>query len=46
MDVVSIIESKIGKSAIINYEPMQLGDVEKTLQILKSQKKLAFFAKN
>ena len=37
MDVVSIIESKIGKNAIINYEPMQPGDVVETLLILKSQ---------
>ena len=31
MDVVRIIESKIGKNAIINYEPMQPGDVERNI---------------
>ena len=46
MDVVSLIESKIGKSAIINYEPMQLGDVTNTFaDIEKSKLKLAFSPK-
>ena len=46
MDVVSILESKIGKTAIINYEPMQLGDVANTFaDIEKSKLKLAFLPK-
>ena len=46
MDIVSLIESKIGKSAIINYEPMQLGDVTNTFaDIEKSKLKLAFSPK-
>ena len=46
MDVVSILESKIGKNAIINYEPMQLGDVVNTFaDIEKSKLKLAFSPK-
>ena len=46
MDIVSLIESKIGKSAIINYEPMQLGDVTNTFaDIQKSKLKLAFSPK-
>ena len=46
MDIVSILESKIGKSAIINYEPMQLGDVVNTFaDIEKSKLKLAFSPK-
>ena len=46
MDVVSLIESKIGKSAIINYEPMQLGDVVNTFaDIEKSKLKLDFLPK-
>ena len=39
MDVISNNRKKIGKNAIINYEPMQPGDVVKLSQILKSQKK-------
>ena len=46
MDVVSTIESKIGKSAIINYESMQLGDVENThADIEKSKLKLGYSPK-
>ena len=46
MDVVSIIESKIGKSALINYEPIQPGDVASTFaDIEKSKLKLAFSPK-
>ena len=46
MDVVSTLESKIGKTAIINYEPMQLGDVANTFaDIEKSKLKLAFSPK-
>ena len=46
MDVISILESKIGKNAIINYEPMQLGDVVNTFaDIEKSKLKLAFSPK-
>tara|TARA_B100000963_G_C22592661_1_gene656290 strand:- start:397 stop:1368 length:972 start_codon:yes stop_codon:yes gene_type:complete len=43
MDVVSIIEARVGKKAIINYEPMQPGDVTRTFaDIEKSKLKLAF----
>ncbi len=43
MDVVSIIEDRIGKKAIIQYEPMQLGDVKKTYaDIKKSKDKLGY----
>ena len=43
MDVVSIIEQKIGKKAIINFEPMQPGDVKTTYaDIKKSKEKLGF----
>tara|TARA_Y100000591_G_scaffold69382_1_gene57532 strand:+ start:1725 stop:2696 length:972 start_codon:yes stop_codon:yes gene_type:complete len=43
MDVVSIIESKIGKSAIVNFEPIQLGDVVSTYaDIEKSKIKLNY----
>ena len=46
MDVISILESKIGKNAIINYEPMQLGDVVNTFaDIEKSKLKLGFSPK-
>ena len=38
MDVVSILESKIGKTAIINYEPMQLGDVVSTFADIEKSK--------
>jgi Nucleoside-diphosphate-sugar epimerases len=30
MNFISILEDKIGKKAIINFEPMQLGDVKTT----------------
>ena len=44
MDVVRIIESKIGKSAKVNFEPIQLGDVKETYaDIEKSKKKLGYF---
>ncbi len=46
MDVVAIIEQKIGKSAVINYEPIQPGDVVNTYaDIEKSKLKLAFSPK-
>ena len=46
MDVVTILENKIGKSALINYEPMQPGDVKSTVaDIEKSKLKLAFMPK-
>ena len=42
-DVVSIIEERIGKKAIINYESMQLGDVKKTYaDIEKTKQKLGY----
>ena len=43
MDVIRIIEKKLGKSAKINYKPMQLGDVTNTYaDISISKKKLNF----
>jgi UDP-glucuronate 4-epimerase len=46
MDVVSLIESKIGKKAIIEFEGMQDGDVEKTYaDIDKAKSKLGFIPK-
>ena len=46
MDVVKILESKIGKSAKIKFEPMQLGDVKKTYaDIEKSKIKLEYLPK-
>ena len=46
MDVVRIIESKIGKSAKLNYQPMQLGDVKETYaDIEKSKIKLGYLPK-
>tara|TARA_Y100001935_G_scaffold152718_1_gene126006 strand:+ start:110 stop:1081 length:972 start_codon:yes stop_codon:yes gene_type:complete len=46
MDVVSIIESKIGKTASISYEPMQPGDVISTFaDIEKSKSMLGFLPK-
>ena len=43
MDVVKIIQEKLGKKAKIQYKPMQLGDVEKTFaDIDKSRKMLGF----
>ena len=44
MEVVSLIESRIGKKkAIIQFEPMQLGDVPKTFaDIEKSKNKLGY----
>ena len=38
MDVVSILESRIGKKAIVNYEPMQPGDVKNTFADIKKSK--------
>ena len=47
MDVVKIIQEKLGKKANIQYKPMQLGDVEKTFaDIDKSRKMLGFNQKN
>ena len=44
-DVVSIIEERIGKKAIINYESMQLGDVKKTYaDIEKNKTKVRIFS--
>ena len=46
MDVVSFLEEKIGKKAIIQFEPMQPGDVSNTwANIEKAQQKLEFFPK-
>ena len=39
MKVVSIIEHKIGKKAIIQYEPIQPGDVKKTYADIDKYKK-------
>jgi len=46
MDVVSLIEKKIGRKAIIEFETMQPGDVEKThADIDKAKSKLGFMPK-
>jgi UDP-glucuronate 4-epimerase len=43
MDVVSLIEDKIGKKAIIEFQPMQPGDVAKTYaDIDKAKNKLGY----
>ena len=43
MDVVSFIEKKIGKKAIVEFEPIQPGDVEKTFaDIDKAKRKLGY----
>ena len=38
MDIVSMIEKKIGKKAKVLFKPMQLGDVEKTYADIESAK--------
>ena len=43
LDVVSIIEKKIGKKAIINFKPMQLGDVKNTYADIEKSKKMLNF---
>ena len=46
MDVVSMIEEKIGRKALINFEPMQMGDVKMTYaDIEKSKSKLSYTPK-
>ena len=46
MEIVSIIEKKLNKKAIIQFEPMQLGDVKKTFaDIGKAKNKLNFSPK-
>tara|TARA_B100001564_G_C20615699_1_gene659794 strand:- start:435 stop:1415 length:981 start_codon:yes stop_codon:yes gene_type:complete len=46
MDVVSIIENKIGKKAKIKFEPIQPGDVKQTYaDIDKSKEMLEYFPK-
>ena len=46
MNVVYLIERKIGKKAIIEFQPMQPGDVEKThANIDKAKSKLGFTPK-
>ena len=46
MDVVSLLEKKIGKKAIIKFESMQPGDVKITFaDIEKSKNKLGFYPK-
>lgn len=46
MDVVSLIEKKIGRKAIIEFETMQPGDVEKThADIDKAKSRLGFMPK-
>jgi UDP-glucuronate 4-epimerase len=46
MDVVSIIEKKLGKKAIIEFEDMQLGDVENTFaSIDKAKNKIGYMPK-
>ncbi len=46
MHVVSLIEEKIGKKALINFKPMQMGDVKMTYaNIEKSKSKLGYYPK-
>jgi UDP-glucuronate 4-epimerase len=46
MDIVSIIEERVGKKAIIEFEPMQPGDVKETYaDISKAESKLKFSPK-
>ena len=46
MEVVSLLEEKIGKKAIIQFEPMQPGDVSNTwADIEKAEQKLEFSPK-
>jgi len=46
MDIVTIIENGLGKKAIIEYEPMQMGDVKATYaNISKAENKLEFSPK-
>jgi UDP-glucuronate 4-epimerase len=46
MEIIRILESKIGKKAIINFQPMQPGDVpESFASISKSKKMLGFMPK-
>ncbi len=40
MDMISIIEKELGKKAIINFEPMQPGDVKASFADIKRSKKL------
>ena len=43
MNVISIIEKKLGKKAKIEFKPMQLGDVKEThADIEKAKSKLDF----
>ena len=43
LDFIKVIEEKLNKKALINFEPMQLGDVKETYaDIFESQKKLGF----
>ena len=43
LDFIKTIENKINKKAIINFKPMQLGDVKETYaDISESEEKLGF----
>ena len=43
MDMIAMIEKELGKKAIIDFQPMQLGDVpESFADIEKSNEKLNF----
>ena len=46
MDVVGIIEKTLGKKAIIDFKPMQPGDVKESFaEVSKSNKMLNFVPK-
>ena len=46
MDMISLIEKEVGKKAYIDFQPMQLGDVQETFaDIDYSTKKLNFYPK-
>ena len=40
MDMISIIEKELGKKAIINFQPMQPGDVKKSFADIEKSKEL------
>ena len=47
MDIISLIEKKLGKEATINFLPMQPGDVPKSFaDINKSKKNVKFQTNN
>ena len=46
MDMIGLIEKELGKQAIIDFQPMQPGDVKESFaEIKKSKEKLGFIPK-